>query len=287
MDRDPLSAPLKGIGVIIVTHDSEASIDQTLFALRQQTLAPLQVILIDSGSSDLGYLKHHDREGTLELCFMPNIGFAAANNLGYSSLEESLDYILFLNPDVILPKDFLEKALAWMQTAGREKVGAITGPLLGWDLEKEAPTGLIDSTGIFETGYGRFYDRAQGYQARHNPFQQLERLPAICGALMFCRKGALESVKLPHFQIFDEDFFCYKEDIDLSYRLRKKGWTLCYVPEFVAYHARGWKTKRSDMERSVRLMSAKNELKLHLKGYNPIKIIYSALKYFGVVIFDI
>lgn len=286
MDRSELSDPVS-VGVILVSHNSEKSLSQTLAALNQQTQSADQIILVDSGSSDTHYLKLHDREGILELCFMPNIGFSAANNLGYASLDKEISYVLFLNPDVILPKNFLASAVAWMQTPGRESVGAISGPLYGWDLDHEKPTGFIDSTGIFSTWYGRWYDRAKGYPARHNPFDKLELVPALCGALMFCRKSALESVKIPPSQVFDETFFCYKEDIDLSLRLRKKGWTLCYLPNLIAYHARGWNTRRSRIPHASRVMSAENELKLHRKGYNLFKIVYSTLKVWGVKWFDL
>lgn len=290
MDSLELSQPVEvppKVGVVIVTHDSASSISQTLFALNRQTFAASQIVLVDSGSSDTSYLKQHNREGLLELCFMPNIGFSAANNLGYSSLDPSLEYVLFLNPDTILPEDFLEKAVRWMEIEGRESVGAVSGPLLGWDLKKEAPTGLIDSTGIFSTWYGKWYDRGRGASVKQKPFTRMEEVPALCGALIFARRKALESIKIGKYQLFDEQFFCYKEDIDLSLRLRAKGWRLIVVPDFPAYHARGWSPNRKAVPRARRLMSAENELKLHLKGYNPIKIVYSFLKYMGVLLIDL
>lgn len=273
MDRNELS---RSIGVIIVTHNSEKSIDQTLSALERQTLAPTEKIIVDSGSSETHYLRQYR---SLEICLMPNIGFSAANNLAVSALDPSIDYILFLNPDVILPDDFLEKAVHWMER--RAEVAALSGPLLGWNLEEARPTGRIDSTGIFTTWYGRWYDRGQGKAVRGHRYTQEEAVPALCGALLFCRKKALPD------PVFDEKFFCYKEDIDLSLRLRKAGWKLYYVPDLIAYHARGWSTSRQKMPRSSRLMSAQNELRLHLKGYNPIKIGYSFLKLIGVKLFDL
>jgi GT2 family glycosyltransferase len=290
VDSIELSQEVEGfaqVGVVIVTHNSEESIDQTLFALNQQTVLPDQVVLVDSGSSDSAYLKRHSHQGKLELCFMPNIGFSAGNNLGVSSLSPEVKYVLFLNPDVILPPEFMAKAIAWMEAPGREHVGAISGPLLGWDLAKEAPTGLIDSTGIFSTWYGKWFDRDRGASVRFKPFTHTERVPALCGALIFARKNALDSVKMGKYQVFDERFFCYKEDIDLSIRLRKKGWELAVVPELFAYHARGWNPSRKLVPRPLRVMSAENELRLHMKGMNPIKILYSLFKYIAVSVFDL
>lgn len=289
MDRTKLSSQIEKIevGVVIVTHNSQASITQTLQALNAQTYPLKQIVLIDSGSTQSQYLKVHDHQGPLEMCLMPNIGFSAGNNLGYASLLESIQYILFLNPDVILPKDFIEKAINWITNTPNKKVGAFTGPLLGWDLEKEKPTGLIDSTGIFSTWYGKWYDRGQGLSVKYHKQKNVEAVAALCGALIFAKREALESVKIGAAQIFDPSFFCYKEDIELSLRLRKKGWQLLYVPELEAFHARGWQKERKSMSRQVRLMSAKNELKIHLKLYNPIKITYSLMKWMGVKVFNL
>ena len=290
MDSLELRQPIgvgPSVGVVIVTHNSEASLDQTLASLNAQSYPAQQIVLVDSGSTDTAYVKKHNREGIIELCFMPNIGFSQGNNLGYSSLDEDIECVLFLNPDVILPPDFLEKAVSWMGAEGREKVGAITGPLYGWDIEKQKVTGLIDSYGIYSTWYGHWYDKYRGASAKLRPFKTLQRPQAICGALLFARRQALESVKLGQYQVFDETFFCYKEDIDLSIRLRAKGWELVVVPALEAFHARGWNPNRRLMPRHLRLMSAANELKLHSKGYNPIKITYSFIKYLGVLLLDL
>jgi len=291
MVRDELSKPLnttsRNVGVVIVTHNSQSTIDETLHSLTLQTLPPKEIYLVDSGSSETRYLKVHDHEGALEMCMMPNIGFSAGNNLGYSTLTNEIKYVLFLNPDVILPATFVEEAVNFMNEEGHIKVGALSGILLGWDVEKERPTGLIDSSGIFPKWYGHWSDRGRGESAKRNPYQKTEAVPALCGALMFCRKAALDSVKIGKDQIFDETFFCYKEDIDLSLRLRDKGWYLYYVPSLTAYHVRGWNPDRHSAPRKLRLMSAENELKLHLKRKNPIKIAYSALKWLGVKLLNI
>lgn len=291
MVRDELSEPLKNlakkVGVIIVTHNSQKTIDETLHSLTLQTLAPAEIYLIDSGSSETKYLKAHDHEGVLEMSMMPNIGFSAANNMGYNSLTPDIDYVLFLNPDVILPPSFVEEAYLFMEQEAHQKVGAMTGILLGWDSEKERPSGLIDSAGIFPKWYGNWEDRGRGQSSKRHTYQKTEAVPALCGALMFCRKKALESVKMGQGQIFDEAFFCYKEDIDLSWRLREKGWSLFYVPEMIAYHVRGWNPHRQRVARNLRLMSAENELRLHLKQKNLIKITYSTLKYMGVKFLNI
>lgn len=270
------------VAVIIVTHNSENTFDQAITSLLAQTLPPFQILVIDSGSENTQYIKKYGHDGPIEMAFLSNVGFSVANNVGFQSLEQEIQYVLFMNPDVILETAFLEKAVQWMDVKGREKVGALTGLLLGYDFKEEKPTGYIDSTGIFSTWYGRWYDRGQGKRAKTSPYTQMEAVPAICGALFFGRKAALHEV-----HVFDETFFCYKEDIDLSCRLRKRGWQLVYLPTLIAYHARGWRKDRGRVPYELRLMSARNELKLHMRLKNPIKILYSLMKWIGVRVFNI
>lgn len=281
MDRNQLPKTMK-VGVVIVTHQSESTIDPVIDALQKQTVPATEIFIIDSGSSNTAYVKKYNRKGVIELCLMPNIGFSAANNLGFASLGKEIDCVLFLNPDLILPVDFLEKAIFWL--SNHPKVGALTPKLLGFDFKTNEPTGLIDSAGITGAWYGRWYDRGQGKKSHE--YDREDQVDALCGACMFCRKEALLSVEISPGQVFDENFFCYKEDIDLSLRLAKEGWELMFVPSLIAYHGRGWKG-RKNTSHLLRLMSAENELKLHLKQKNPIKIFYSWLKVWGVKVFDL
>lgn len=279
MDRAKLP---KKIGVILVTHNSEATIDPTLKSLAEQTFKPYESFLIDSGSTDLEYIKKYNRKMGLEICLMPNIGFSAANNLGAASLDKEVEYVLFLNPDVVMPSGLFQELVDWMDK--HQDAGACTPKLIRYDFKNGAPTDKLDSSGIASTWYGKWYDRGQGLPASN--FNQEEYVEAICGAFFFARKKALMTVQLNKYEFFDESLFCYKEDIDLSVRLRKEGWKLAYLPQFIAYHGRGWK-KRGAVPKPIREMSAKNELKVHLKSKNPIRIIYSFLKLIGVKLFDI
>lgn len=279
MDRAKLP---KKIGVILVTHNSEATIDPTLLSLSEQTLKPYESFLIDSGSTDVQYIKKYNRKMGLEICFMPNIGFSAANNLGFASLDKEVEYALFLNPDVVMPPDLLQEMVAWMDQ--HSDVGAATPKLIRYDFKNGAPTNKLDSAGISSTWFGKWYDRGQGQDV--SSFSRQEYIEAICGAFFLARRKALLSVQMNKYEIFDEAFFCYKEDLDLSVRLRKAGWKLAYLPQFHAYHGRGWK-KRGLISHPIKVMSAENELKLHLKLKNPIRILYSYLKLIGVKLFDI
>ena len=168
-----------------------------------------------------------------------------------------------------------------MEHSGNAAVGILTGTLLGFDIHHRRQTGAIDSTGVFQTWYGKWYDRGQGKKwVQPCASASSEDVPAIVGALMFCRTEAIESIRAPNGDVFDRRFFMYKEDIDLSLRLRKRGWRLVYYPHLICDHCRGWRGRRN-MSARARFLSARNELWLCFSN-NGRGLVYSILKFLVV-----
>ncbi|MBI5623175.1 MAG: glycosyltransferase family 2 protein [Elusimicrobia bacterium] len=257
------------VSVVIVTHDSGQVLPRCLKALAAQTLRAGSVVLVDSGSASTGYLEAAGTaHGAVVARMAKNIGFSAGNNEG-TRLSGPGDYLLYLNPDVFLDEGFLAEAAAFMEEPARRRVGCLTGTLLGYDLAADRPSGLVDSTGLCRTWYGRWFDRGQGEAEENVPAAGAGSVPAVCGALMFCRREALDRVALPGGRVFDESFFMHKEDLDLSLRLREDGWDLVHHPGLKAYHCRGWDRSRRRVPRAMRLMAAANEVALYRKHPSP------------------
>lgn len=258
-----------------------------LNSLKAQSCLPNQIILVDSGSTETAYLELYRRDPLIWLHLAPdNIGFCQGNNLGISYVRQPCEYVLFLNPDAFLTPSFAEQAIAQMEEASSQRIGALTGVLLGYDRDRQKPTGKIDSTGIFRTWYGRWYDRNQGDSVAALVQGKKETVPALCGALMFCRWKALQSVALAPCTVMDPSFYMYKEDIDLSLRLRRQGWSLVFNSDLMAYHCRGWKKERGKVPRSLRLLSARNEMRLHARCKSTCYF-YSLLKYCAVRVLNL
>lgn len=260
------------VSVIIITHNSSLVIDRCLAGIESQTVLPSRVVIIDCGSEDVTYLAKFSEQANYSVHYEENIGYAAANNLGLTLIDKTSDFILLINPDVFLEPECITEGLKIMSQ--RPIIGVLTGRLKGYNLTENRGSGKLDSTGIFRTWYGRWFDRGQG-EAVSGKYGKEEYVPAICGALMFCRAKALEQ-QLP--ELFDESFFMYKEDIDLSIRLRKSGWKLLYTPLLQAYHCRGWLRERHSIDRKTRLLSARNDVKLNLKHRSPY-ILWALAKY--------
>lgn len=264
------------VGVVIVTHNSEKYLAKAIEHLQAQTY-PVEIMIVDSGSKDPSYVNAYRQIAKVKI-LARNAGFCEGNNEGFKELDT--DYVLFLNPDAFLSSTFVEEAVQFMKQ--NPDAGAITGKILGYCL-REGPTGLYDTTGVFHTWFGKWYDRGQGVKVESHLYLQAEEIPAICGAVMFCRSRALIQVSKDN-QVFDARFFMYKEDIDLSLRIRRKGWVLYYVPRLHAYHCRGW-TDRKVMAKKLRLYSARNEIRINKR--KPHHLAYSLTKYLAVRLLNI
>ncbi len=264
------------VHVIIVTHNSERVLPLCLASVAAQTLPPQSCIVVDSGSDHPAKHKCICEQSGVVTHFLAeqNRGFAAANNCGFRQLQQSGDdVVLFLNPDCFLAERSLENiSRLFAATPG---AGAIGGTLLGYDLQLQRPSGRIDSTGIFRRWYGRWYDRDQGEMEPER--RRSGQVPALCGALLACRCAALAGIEKDG-EIFDERFFLYKEDIELSLNLARHGWQLWYFPEVRAYHCRGWARNRTEMAYSLRLMAAENEMRLYCKYPSPY-MLWAVTKY--------
>ncbi len=272
------------VSVVIVTHQSEKYITKCMAALLAQAKTPDTIYIVDSASPQNNYLKAFEGLPKVRLRLLTeNVGFSRANNVAIRECIQHSDYVLILNPDAFLEKNFIEQAVKFLENPDHISIGAITGVLYGYDIESDQPTGKFDSTGIFKKWYGKWYDRYQNLLVQNIQLPKSpEDIPAICGALMFIRSKALVTIQTNAGEFFDETFFMYKEDIELSLSLRKHGWRLNLVPYLEAYHCRGWK-KRSSMSFFARMNSAKNEIRLCVK-YKHVSLIWAVFKYFAVFV---
>ncbi len=269
---------MPSLAVIIVTHNSQPFLSRCLAALAQQSQPPQHIALVDSGSNDPSSLQAYQNQAGFFVSFQANIGFSRANNLAWQAVAQAVDYVLFLNPDAFPQADSLEKAVNFLQQS--PQTAALGGRLLGFDIEQGAASGCVDSSGIFRTWYGRWYDRDQG-QPDSGQHDQVESVPALCGAFFFARNSVLHQVALGPGRVFDSDFFLYKEDIELSLRIRKQGWKLMYVPDIHVQHCRGWQASRRQVPFRQKLLAARSELLLYRKHPSPY-MLWAWGKYFAV-----
>lgn len=272
------------VGVVTVTYNSGQFFDEYMRSLEAQTCKPDLVVLVDSGSSQPQFLdRAAEYNVSLEILRESNVGVCVGNNIGWRRLRD-FDYVIFLNPDAFLAPEFIERAVAYMESD--RKSGMVTPSLLRYDIENRCPLDIIDTTGVVRNWLGLLKERDESKPARMlKRYTAPSPIPWLCTAVAMGRREAMESVVEPGDQLFDESFFMYKDDADLSWRVRRAGWSIIHHPALLGYHCRGWQDRRS-MSRKSRLLTARNEAKMCLKNHSPFVAI-AVLKYMLVKVFNL
>jgi GT2 family glycosyltransferase len=174
-----------------------------------------------------------------------NPGFSVANNQALTRAKGK--YILFLNPDTLLTEDTLEKCIQTMEShpqAGAMGVRMVDG---GGHYLPESKRGLPTPTAAFFklSGIHKLFPRSpyfNRYYMGHLPEDQISSVEVITGAFFFARKSVLDKIGG-----FDEAFFMYGEDIDLSYRVTQAGYQILYHPGINIIHYKGESTRKNSV----------------------------------------
>lgn len=236
------------LAVIIVTWNSGRHLPYALRSLAAQTWRDFAVVVVDNASTD-GTVDRVREEypGAMVLRNSKNLGFAHGNNQGLAYVRAQLakdreDFlILLMNDDTVLAPDYLEKMVEGV--ARRSDVGSATGLVCKarWGTPDDPTdvtlTDTVDTAGLLATKARRFFERGTGVTDAPKRYDRTAEVFGVSGCLALYRWGALREAELDG-QWLDEDYFMYKEDLDLAWRLRLLGWRALYVPEARAWHFR-------------------------------------------------
>lgn len=227
------------VSVSLVTYNGARWLDGCLASLFAQTHPNFEVVILDNGSTD-GTRERlaaavEGRPRTRLILSPENLGYARAHNRVIAA--SAGEFVCLLNQDIVLDPGFLEAAVADFDAP---RVGSVQGRLRWLSPELER-TELIDSTGLVINRNRRITSRGQG-KADGPANDRPGLLFGVDGACPVYRRSALEDVRIVDegvTEYLDEDFFMYKEDVDLAWRLLLRGWDAAYQPRAVAWHARG------------------------------------------------
>jgi len=235
------------VSVIIVNYNVRYFLEQCLYSVRAASRdMDTEVIVVDNASTD-------GSRAWLEPLFpevwfvwnATNVGFAKANNQGLVMARG--EHILFLNPDTILPEDCFLRCLAFFDAhaeAGALGVRMIDGTGRYLPESKRAfPSPL---TSLFKlSGLSTVFPRSRVFARYHlghlDPGKD-HVVDVLAGAFMFVRRSVLDRTGG-----FDEQFFMYGEDIDLSYRIQQAGHQNHYLASPTIIHFKGESTKKGSL----------------------------------------
>jgi GT2 family glycosyltransferase len=254
------------VSVTIVTYNSGRFIKRCLESVLDQEYPFKEVIVIDNNSTDGTIDILEPFENRCRIIYNEeNIGFAAAQNQAIAA--SNAEWILTLNPDVLLLKGFLEALVSAGNLDAR--VGTVCGKLLTMSAEFEfGEEPLVDSTGIYFTPNLRHLDRGS-LQVDNGHFRNYEYVFGATAAAALYRREMISDISIGG-EFFDEDFFVYREDADVAWRAQLMGWKCLYAPYAKGYHVRkALPGNRRALPPEINMHSVKNRFLLRMKNITP------------------
>ncbi len=255
---------MTAVAVCIVTHNAAPDLPGCLEAVARLTHRPLSVVVVDCASSDGSLEAARASAGVLpaDISFQAvdlgeNLGFAGGMNAAIG--RSDAPFVLSLNADARPEPDFLTRLLARIEAHPELRVAAVTGRLV-------RPDGRLDACGMRLIRTWRHLDRGSG-EEDHGQYSVPERVFGATGAASLFRRAALDDAAVPPetSEIFDPRFHSFREDAELCFRLRERGWEILYEPAAVAEHRRfNLPERRAAMPAFVNYHSLKNRYLLRL-----------------------
>jgi len=238
--------PLR-LSIIIINYNVKYFLEQCLLSVLMAIKnINAEIFVIDNASVDGSFDFFKNRFPQVNFIWNnSNPGFAKANNEALKLAQE--EYILFLNPDTIVPEDCFEKCIAFLKS--QENACALGIKMIdgsGKFLRESKRAFPSPVTSFFKiSGMSKIFPRSKIFAKYHLgnlSENQNHPVDVLAGAFMMIPKKILDITGG-----FDEQFFMYGEDIDLSYRIQKAGFTNYYFAESTILHFKGESTEKGSL----------------------------------------
>lgn len=291
------------VSVSIVSYNSQKYLGRCLQSVLAQSYPMVEIVLVDNASrvDPAALAKKHLPDVKFKYFRNDkNLGYTGGHNIGITNATGQ--YILCLNPDVFLAKDYIKNIVSALEK--NSQIGAAQGQILKCRFDDQLEkTNKIDSLGTKILPNHQYVEL--GGEKAAEKYQQTTEIFGVTGAAPIFRRTALEQIK-NNDQYFDETFHTYKDDVDISWRLRHAGWQCWLVPSATAWHDR-WETGSTSHDRQEEvvqrrrqknsrvnyfsyrnhwLVNLKNEFGLNLFIYSPYIIWYEIKKIFYLLLFE-
>jgi len=235
------------LSVIIVNYNVKYFLEQCLISVFNSGKSiPMEVFVVDNNSVDGSVDMVREKFPQVNLIANnDNPGFSKANNQAIRISEG--EYVLLLNPDTVVEGDTFTRCLDYMDE--HPGAGALGVKMLDGkgkflpESKRGLPTPAVAFYKIF--GLSALFPKSKRFGRYHLGYlaeNEINTVDVLPGAFMLIRKSALDKTGL-----LDEDFFMYGEDIDLSYRITRAGYSNIYFPDTRIIHYKGESTKKSSL----------------------------------------
>jgi GT2 family glycosyltransferase len=269
------------LSIIIVTYNGREISLKTLDAYERALAADphhrYEMIVVDNASQDGVADVVAERDAVRLTRNSENLGFSMANNIGFE--ESSGRYLLFSNPDIEVDENTLPTLIALMDD--HPQVGACTPFLqlvktgdVDWGAHRGFPTPWASFT--YMSGLARLFKRSRNLSKVFGQYHLLDRdltreheVDAIRGGFFFVRRDVFQDAGR-----WDEDYFMYGEDLDLSFEIKELGYSIMFYPQARALHYHGMTTGLKEHSRGLSWMDASARQRVYSSFYDTMKIFY-------------
>ncbi len=235
------------LSIIVVNYNVKHFLEQCLQSVYVSAKhISSEVIVVDNNSVDGSVeMIKNNFPNTIIINNKKNVGFSKANNQAIKIAKGSI--VLMLNPDTVIQEKTLKYVLNFINITNN--VGAVGIKMVdgkGNFLPESKRSLPKPSTAFYKIfGLSRVFPNSKKFGKYHLNFldkDKIHEIDVISGAFLMTKKSVLEEVGF-----LDERFFMYGEDIDLSYRIQKKGYINYYLPDHSIIHYKGESTKKTSV----------------------------------------
>lgn len=215
--------------IVIPNWNGEQYLADCIDSLLQQS-AKSTIIVVDNGSVDESRKILESYEGKVVIILQDaNYGFTGGVNPGIRyAIDHGFEAVALFNNDAVAEKDWLRSLIDTL--AKRTDLGIVTGLLLHTDKK------TLDSTGEQYSSWGLPFPRDRGLRRID---READYIFGATGGASLYRISLFQDIGL-----FDQDFFAYYEDVDISFRAQLAGWKVMFTPLAIAYHIQGATSSR-------------------------------------------
>jgi len=259
---------MKSVSAHILNLNCKDFVIDCIESVSHQLYKKLEITITDNDSSDGSFDILEKLAPSVRLIRNSlNKGYSKAHN-DFIKRSEG-EFLLFLNADIVLEPNFVDEAIETIEQ-GRD-IGMAQGKLYRMQPKAHSQK-ILDTTGVVLHKNRRNSDRDFG-ATDTGGHRKDDFLFGATGAALLCRREMLEEIKIGD-EYFDEDFFAYREEVDLAWRAQAAGWRCAYAPNAIAYHYRLYSPdRRKEIPRDLRTLQYRNRYLMLVKNELPATLI--------------
>lgn len=271
------------LSIIILNYNTKEFLKKCLQSIEVSNVGNLsvEVIVVDNHSTDgsvqeIKNLKFKIQDDKSKLKIIENkknVGFSRGNNIGVRKTKGR--YVLFLNPDTVLPRNALKMMFEFME--GHLDVGVASPRLELADrsLDEASHRGFPTPWNAFchFSGLRSLFPQSRLFAGYTMGWLLEETAPhevdSVTGAFLFTRRQVGEKIGW-----WDEDYFWYGEDLDFCYKVKQAGWKVMFLPQISTLHYRGVSSGIKKHSRELATSNPETRQKATLASTEAMRVFY-------------